>query len=322
MIAHLHVGIDVSKDTLDLSATLDGARLDALRVPNDPSGFEALHAWLLARSPQEGWRVALEATSAYHRALVLWLAGRGVAALVLNPKQARDLARGLGVLRKNDATDARVLAQCARMAWREPTPLPSKERAELQEVSRRIDALVGERAKERSRLLKPSACEGLLESCRRVVAFLDEEIRLLERRWGELLKACEPLRAKHAAVLSVPGVGPVAARVVVSELYAVDRDRSPRECVAYAGLAPQEQTSGTSVRRQTRALTTGNKRLRSALYMGAVSSARHDPGCRGLYERIVAQGKPKKVALVAVMNKTMRRVAAVAKRGTKWTKDP
>lgn len=322
MITHLHVGVDVSKDTLDLSATLDGARFDGLKVANAPSGFEELLAWLASRADASVWRIALEATSAYHRALVLWLAERGVATLVLNPKQARDLARGLGVLRKNDATDAMVLARCARMAWREPTPLPSEERARIQEVSRRIDALVAQRARERNRLLKPCACEALLESCRLLVAFLDGEIARLEALWKGLVKACEPLRAKHAAVLSVPGVGPVAARVVVSELYAVERERTGRECVAYAGLAPQERTSGTSVRRQTRTLATGNKRLRSALYMGAVSSVRHDPGCRELYERIVAQGKPKKLALVAVMNKTMRRVAAVAQRGTPWTKDP
>ena len=298
MITHLCVGVDVSKDTLDLSATSDGARLEALKVANDPEGFALLHAWLSRLSPAEGWRIALEATSASH------------------------LARGLGVLRKNDATDARVLALCARMAWREPTPLPSKERAALQEVSRRIDALTRLRADERKKLLKPGACEPLLESCRRLVAFYDGEPELLEARWSGLLAACEDLRLTHAAVKTVPGVGKVAARVVVSELYVVERERTGRECVAYAGLAPQEQTSGTSVRRQTRAFATGNKRLRTALYMGAVSAIRHDALCRELYARLVGQGRPKKVALVAVMGKILRRVAAVAKRGTKWTKDP
>ena len=322
MITQLFIGIDVSKDTLDVSVTSGDSRFDSRSVTNDAKGFAELFEWLTKFGTLESWRMTLEATSAYHRAFVLWFAEKGVAVLVLNPKQARDLARGLGILRKNDATDAKVLAQCALMAWREPVPLPDVQQAELQELSRRMDVLTRQRASERKRLLRPGACEAFMESCRRLIEFLTQEIEQLEAAWNDVLAVCQDLKATHKVILSIPGVGQVTARVVISEMYVTPRERSVKQCVAYAGLAPQEQTSGTSVRRQTRTFKTGNKRLRTALYMGAVSSIRRDSGCRDLYTRIVGTGKAKKIALVAVMNKILRRIAAVAKRGTVWTPEP
>jgi transposase len=273
---HLFVGNDVSKDTLDISITFDGKRFETLVVSNDAKGFAQLWAWLLLRAAPAAWRINLEATSAYHRAVVEWFAARGVLILVLNPKQARDLAKGLGILRKNDRTDAKVLALCAKMAWREPTPLATGVRFALQEVSRRIDVLTRQKASERKRLLKPGACEGLLASCRRLIQFIEEEIQLLEANWLALLKQCQDLALMHDNVLSIPGVGKVTARVVVSELYVVQRPRTSKECVAYGGLAPQEHSSGTSLRRQEVTFSTGNKRLRTALYMSAISSITRD----------------------------------------------
>ena len=118
----------------------------------------------------------------------------------------------------------------------------------------------------------------------------------------------------------MPGVGHKTAGDVVSELLVAPRQRTVRQCVAYAGLAPHERTSGTSLRKPGRTFATDNKRLRTALYMGAVSTLRCDASSRELYARIVGQGKHKKVAIVAVMSKLMRRIAAVVNRGTPYTK--
>jgi len=147
---------------------------------------------------------------------------------------------------------------------------------------------------------------------------LEKEVERLERQWLEALGRCPELLKAYALALGVPGVGPKTARVVVSELLAAPRQRTVRQCFAYAGLAPHERTSGTSLRKPGRTFATGNKRMRTALYMGAVSNLRTDSESRKLYARIVGQGKHKKVAIVAVMNKLMRRIAAVVNRGTPY----
>jgi len=319
MLHQACTGVDVSKDTLDFALTLDGERFSMRTFSNDKKGHKAAWEWL---SEEAGgpWRLALEATSAYHKAFVAFFSGLGARPLVLNPKQARDLARGLGVLRKDDATDARVLAMCAVMAWREPEALPDAASETLQELSRRLDVLARLAADERKRLQKPGAGKGLLESVRRHLKWLVKEIERLEGEWLEAVVGCPRLFRAYSLALGVPGVGHKTARVVVSELYAAQRQRTVRQCAAYAGLAPHERTSGTSLRRPGRTVSTGNKRLRSALYMAAVSTLRHDAECRDLYLRVTGQGEHAKVGIVAVMNKLLRRIAAVVERGTPYVR--
>ena len=319
-IRHLFVGIDVSKDTLDASSSFDGARFQSERFSNDESGFDQIYGWLSRQCGPELWRVGLEATSAYHRLLVRHFQHREALILVLNPKQARDLARGLGILRKNDATDARVLCLCMQMAWRKPELLPNEAGQRLQEVSRRIDVLVRLRSDEKRRAQKPGACPNLLASIQRHALWLDKEIVRLEGEWLESLNASEELLKSYALALGVPGIGHKTARVVVSEMCATPRSRTVKQCVAYAGLAPQERTSGTSLKKPSSTFGSGNKRLKTGLFMGTLSVVRVDAQSRDLYMRLIGQGKPAKVALVAVMNKTMRRIAAVLNRGTPWMK--
>jgi len=317
-ILHLNIGIDVSKDTLDVAILSSEAKAKTFQVSNGPAGFSKLILQLKKFGASESWRITLEATSAYHRAVVMAMLDIGVKVLVLNPKQARDLARGLGVLRKNDKTDAHVLALCARMAWREPEPIAQGVGFQLQEISRRIEVLSVQRSGEMKRLRKPGLSTLIKESCHRQISLLDDEIALMERAWLETLEESQELKRAYQNIRTVPGCGKATSRKVVSELLAVLRDRTTAQCVAYAGLAPHEQTSGTSIRRKSQTFSTGNKFLRTALYMGAISSIRNDPISKAMYTRLVEAGKPKKVAIVAVMAKLMRRIAAVVKRGTPW----
>lgn len=319
MVLQSSVGVDVSKDTLDAAFTTDGSKFSTRTYPNTTRGFAELWNWLMELSP-EGWKLALEATSAYHKALVRDFAERGIVPLVLNPKQARDLARGLGILRKDDATDARVLALCAKMAWRAPQSLPSLTAEALQEISRRLDVLTRQLAAERKRLLKPGAGKELVASARRHIRWLQAEIEKLEKQWLEALAKIPELVKSYALALGVPGVGPKTARVVISELYATPRERTAKQCAAYAGVSPNDRSSGTSLKKPARTSPAGNKRLRTALYMGAVSTLRFDLECRDLYDRIIGEGKHEKLAIVAVMNKQIRRIHAVVSRGTPFVR--
>lgn len=317
---HLTVGIDVSKDTLDISASNDGCTFRSYKTSNSEAGFCKIHEWLQTIAAPESWRICVEATSSYHKRLVLWFEGRNVQLLVLNPNQARDLAKGLGIMHKSDPADATVLAKCARMAWREPTPIPAGKKADLQEISRRIEVLTKMRADEKRRLKKPAASEAFLTSCHRTIAQFDQEIERLEFDWMELLRKSDDLSQTYDLIRTVPGVGHKTARVLVCELFIVERKRTPKQCAAYAGVAPYEQTSGTSLRKNARTFSTGNRRLRCALYMACIATVRFDPEMKSLYDRIVEQGKAKKVAIVAAMNKMIRRVCAVANRKTPWVR--
>jgi transposase len=162
------------------------------------------------------------------------------------------------------------------MAWREPDcPIDSLSE-ELQEISRRLDVLTRLMADERRRLLKPGAGKALTASSRKHIRWLEAEIERLEGEWLEALNQSPELLKTYLLSLGVPGVGHKTARVVVSELYANSRSRTVKECAAYAGVAPFERSSGTSLRKPSRTSPTGNKRLRTALYMGAVSNLRND----------------------------------------------
>ena len=311
----------MSKDTLDICLKLEEGRSESFKEKNSEEGFEKILERIMRRA-KEGVevRICLEATSSCHKAVCWWMVERGVRVKVLAPKQARDLARGLGILRKNDATDARVLALCSEKAWDEPRLQPGRKASALQELSRRIDCLKSQVADEKKRLGKPSACGLLTSSCRKVIKLLDEEVRRLSELWLKEMKAIKGMKEKHALLLTVPGVGPETARKVLSELYLTDEPKGVDQCVAYAGLAPQESSSGTSLHRKASIHGTGNKQLRTALYMGAVSCSHKDKECRAHYERLIARGKPVKVALAAIMARMMRRIATVVLRGTPWVK--
>jgi len=319
---HLSVGVDVSKDTLDICFLAEDGKKHSFNVKNSHAGFEQIVQKLEKQAPKDSWRITMEATSSCHKALVWHLAKEGVRAWVMAPKQARDLAKGLGIIRKNDATDAYVLAVCSLKNWDEPRRPLTPEQAEIQEISRRIDSLKGQAADEKKRMAKPSACSDLLKSCKRVIKNLDAEIEKLSLLWLVKMKKSEELVKKHRLMLSIPGVGHETARKVLSELLLTDEIKKVKQCIAYAGLAPQECSSGTSLKRKATIHGTGNSFLRTALYMGAISCSRHDTECSAHYDRMLEAGKPKKCALVAIMARMLRRIVTVVNRGTEWIPAP
>ncbi|MEG4990299.1 IS110 family transposase [Microcoleus sp. BR0-C5] len=319
---HLNVGVDVSKDTLDLCFFAKDQIKHSFTVKNSPAGFEQIVKKLEKMAPKDQWRITMEATSSCHKALVWHLAEEGVPAVVMAPNQARSLAKGLGIIRKNDATDAYVLAVCSQKNWKTPRKPPTKEQAELQELSRRIDSLKAQAADEKKRMGKPSACAELIKSCTRVIRLLDKEIQQVSQLWLVKLKQSQELVKKHRLMLSIPGVGPETARKVLSELFLTDELKNVKQCIAYAGLAPQECSSGTSLNRKATIHGTGSRFLRTALFMGAISCSRHDAECSAHYDRMLEAGKPKKCALVAIMARMLRRIVTVVNRGTEWTPTP
>lgn len=306
------LGIDVSKATLE-SVLLEGCgSTKRYACGNDQEG----HRQLADLALSSGAAVCVEATGAHHMALCRELAASGVSVTVLNPKQARDLAKGLGLLHKTDRADALVLARAASMLRPEPSRQRSQAHDELRQISRLIQAFTEERSDSKKRLSNPM-CDLARESLERHIAFLGNEIRLLEKQWDQALKRSPGLSRNYELTLSVWGIGPKSARVIVSELPEDLSDLTPRQIASYAGLVPRQDSSG---KRQGRASIgqSGNSRLRKSVFMPATLAAFRDQEMKDIYQSLLARGRTHMQAITALMHKLLRQVAAVLKRGSHW----
>ena len=312
--APLFAGVDVSKDRLDVclrwSVPERHNEEKAFFVAYDDSGIDALLSRLL-KEPTV--LVILEATGGFERTVVGALAAAGLPVVVINPRQVRDFARATGTLAKTDRIDASILARFAEAVRPAPKPLPDREIRALQAIVARRRQLLGMIAAENNRL--GSAPKAVAKRIKAHIRWLDKE---LSRTEGDLEAAIEssPVLGENEALLrSVPGVGPVLARTLlagVPELGTLTHKR----VAALVGVAPLNRDSGTL--RGRRSVWGGRAEVRAALYMGALVAARRNPVVRGFYERLLAVGKPKKVALVACMRKLLSILNAVLKHRTPW----
>lgn len=302
-------GIDVSKRFLDAHSD----ELGRARFPNDRDGVAALLEWLGGDAV-----VGLEATGSYHCLAAETLAGAGVAVHVYNPRQVRDLARGLGFLVKTDRVDAKVVCACLRLV-ESPFVPRSEAGKELREVSRQIQYLIRLRSDLKKKLAAPGLGAVVAESIARQIRSLNLEVRALEDAWKELLGRSPLHRERFELLLSVPRIGVKTARVIASELPEDLGRFSRRQLAAYFGLAPYDRQSGDSNRRAR--MLHGNSRLRQPLFTCATLAAFADPECRAFAQRLKAKGKHHLTVVCAVMHKLARRAIAVLLRNTPWEEE-
>ncbi len=301
------IGIDVSKQHLDFALHRQGP---AQRVANDPEGIATLVAQLLPLAPQ---LIVLEATGGYEAACALALQDAGLRVLVINPRQARDFAKSQGVLAKTDRVDARVLAQFAATTTLLPRRLPTGPLRELAALVTRRRQVQEQLTAERQR--RPFA-EGLVaESLSAAIAEYTRQLKQLTAAIGRLIRDTPALREPAARLQSVPGVGPVVAATLLGELPELGQ-LSRRQLAALAGVAPLARDSGQH--RGRRHVWGGRASVRGALYMAALVATKHTPVIRAFYQRLLAAGKPKKLALVACMRKLLVILNALVKHASVW----
>jgi transposase len=303
-----HVGIDVSKERLDVCSLPDGGTFS---VANDRAGIDELLARLL-----EGVRpelVVLEATGKYERPAAVAVAAAGIAVAVVNPRQARDFAKAAGRLAKTDRIDAEVLARFAGAVGPRPSVLPDEEARVLQDILLRRRQLLEMIVAEKNRL--QMASEAVARRIAAHLRWLEKELGRVDRELDEAVRESETWRANEELLRSVPGVGPVLARTLLAELPELGTLPRRRLC-ALVGVAPFNRDSGTF--RGKRQVWGGRTPVRAALYMGALVATRHNPVIREFYERLLAAGKPKKVALVACMRKLLSILNAVMRDRVPW----
>lgn len=304
-------GIDVSAQKLMARKRRDGAE-DGKEFANDAAGHRQLIKWLGRQA-----RVCLEATGVYHLQLALALVAARVEVMVVNPRVAKDFAGSLGRRSKTDRVDAAVLLDYVQrmefIAWEAPRPAV----LELRELSRRASELVQTRTNEKNRLHARKASgisRAVVADLEAHIAQLDRRIKAVERTAIEVIKRDSDLNEQVKLVKQARGFGLRSALQLVGELAVLDPTMTTREIVAHAGLDPRTCESGTSVSRQVRISKVGNARIRAILYMNAISAIRHDRGARLFSAQLVARGKKRMQAVVAVMRKLLHGIWIVLQR--------
>jgi transposase len=302
------VGIDVSKDRLDV-AILPGD--EVFFVKRDAEGLDALAARLRPLTPEA---VALEATGGYETVVAATLGAAGLPVVVVNPAQVRSFGRALGQRAKTDPIDARLIARFAAMTRPEIRPLPNEATQRLADLVARRRQIIAMIVAERQRQ-KRFTDRRLQKSIGRLLEALQRELSEVDAEIDTDIRGSSAWREKEDLLASVPGVGPTIARTLIAEmpeLGALDR----RQIAALAGLAPWTRQSGQWKGRSF--IGGGRAPIRAALHMGAITAARHNPALKAFRDRLLAAGKPKMVALVAVARKLLTILNAIIRSGKPW----
>lgn len=301
------VGIDVSKDTLDV-AVLPSE--EDWVIANEERAFPALIARLQELQPT---LIVVEATGGLERPVVVSLTEEGLPAAVINPRRARDFARAKGRLAKTDRIDANVLAALGAALRPEVRPLPDETIQELAKLTALRRALVESLVTARDRLQKTFGNPHPIQQ--EQICWLKEKIKQIDAELQDYIDRHVVLREKFDILCSMKGVGPNTSFVLLSDLPELGRVNR-KEIAALVGVAPFNCDSGKW--RGKRAIWGGRMSVRSALYMAALVASQHNPVIRAFYERLLEAGKPKKVALVACMRKLLVILNAMVKNGTHW----
>lgn len=305
------VGIDIAKQSFDAAIGVAG-RIETFA--NDDDGHDALLAKLAGQAVA---LIVMEATGGLERDLACACQAAGFAVAVVNPRQARDFAKAMGYLAKTDRSDAKALAELARVLARHPErdrfvkTLPTPEQQALSALVARRRQLVAMHVAEHQRLSVSHA------AARKSIEALIQAIRAqLDEVEAELARHIETHHADLAKQLaSVRGIGPATVATLIAEVPELGR-LSRREISALIGVAPFNRDSGQM--RGRRAIFGGRAHVRRGLYMAALAAIRFNAVIKRFYDRLVAAGKPKKVAIVACMRKLLTILNAMVRTGKSW----
>jgi transposase len=302
------VGIDVSKDRLD-AHELPGEQRASF--DNHPAGHDSLIAWCRLYRPQ---RIVLEASGGYETAAVAALARAGLPVIVVNPVQVRRFAQALGVQAKTDRIDARVIAHFAQAVAPEIRPLRDELTAELDALVTRRRQLLEMLGAERQR--RARAAKGpVRKSIDAHIAWLEKQTGNTERDIASLIRSSPLWREKEDILATIKGVGRVTIATVLGALPELGT-LSRQAIAALVGVAPFARDSGSW--RGKRFVGGGRPDVRRALYMAALVASRRNPALRDVYQRLVARGKPKKLALTAIMRKLLILMNSMLRTKTRW----
>jgi transposase len=306
------VGIDVAQQWVDVVVLAGEQKVCQQRVERSSAALKGLAKTLLKHRPQA---VILEATGGLEHVVMSELASAGLAVARMNPKRVRDFARAQGLLAKTDSLDAYALALFGLRMQPQAQTWPKPEQLELAAWQARQQQLIEQRAKERTRLHQ---CQrpALRKSVERVIAFLDKELALVEEKLATLVSRSDAWKQRDALLRSAPGVGNKTAIALMAGLPELG-GASRREIAALAGLAPFARDSGNW--RGRRRIHGGRAAVRTALYMASWTTIRLPGRLQDFYRRLVAAGKPRQLALIAVARKLLLALNEMLRSNQPWS---
>lgn len=308
----LFVGIDVSKAVLDVAIAPTG---ETLTVPNTAEGAQQLVGRLRELGPK---LVVLEASGGLERRAIAALAGAGLPVIAVNPRQVRDFAKATGRLAKTDALDAAVLALFADRIRPQVRPLPDAATQELEALVVRRRQVVDMITAEKNRLSAEPPSARVRTAIGRTIKWLQKQLEEIDSDLDQAVRNSPAWREKDDLLRSVPGVGKVLSRTLLSllpELGSLGR----KQIAALVGVAPLNRDSGTQHGR--RCVWGGRSNVRAVLYMSALTAARFNPVIRAFHARLVTAGKLPKVALVACMRKLLSILNAMIRTNSRWAQE-
>ena len=310
-MADTYIGIDVAKAELVVAVRPTG---ETWTTANDAAGLRELIARVQALDPA---LVVLEATGGYELAAVAALTAAALPVVVVNPRQVRDFGRATGELAKTHAIDARMLALFAERIRPEVRPLADEALEALDALLTRrrqlLEMLVAKR--NRQGQVFGRGTKAVKQSLKAHIAYLERELRMTDTELGRAVRESPAWREKEELYRSVPGVGRVVALALLAELPELGR-LNRKQIAKLAGVAPLARDSGTL--RGKRMIHGGRASLRATLYMAALVASRRNPVIRDFYQRLLAAGKPKKLALTACMRKLLTILNAMARTNVAW----
>jgi transposase len=305
------IGVDIAKDSF-VAARL---RNDTKLFPNSADGAAALLTWASRHYSLAECRFVCESTGPYSRLFAYnLLAHPDASCSIVPPQRVRYAAKAFGRQAKTDRIDAKLILAFAEHTRPQPYAMPEPDILKLEGLRQAIEGL-----KARSRELTneqhamrftPCMPELATEIYSQIQQNLQDGIARLNAEIELIFKHNAALAAQRALLLSIPGIGSLASADLL-RISTVLTQRSPRELAQYAGLAPAQRESGSSIRGRSMISRAGNRALRQLLYMLAVSASRFNPHLKEFYLRLLAAGKPKKLALIAVARKLLLLARAI-----------
>jgi transposase len=304
------VGIDVSKDRLDVCVGSGSGAETLLEFSNDAQGHGKLVRRL--KKARAAVRIALESTGTYSFDVSVALCEAGFEVTVANPRAVHHFAQASMLRTHTDRTAAQCLREFAQRMDCEPWTPPSPQALQLRQIARRVQALTTVAASEKNRLhaleISVSHSSVVAEDIRANIEHLEDRSKRLVAEAREIIEADPVLAENFRFLCSITGFHTLSAVKLLGELVAIPKDLTAKQMVAMAGLNPRHKISGTSVHKPARISKQGNARLRAILYMPALVAKRSDPHVRAFAEKLEARGKAKLQVIVAIMRKLLHSI--------------
>ena len=302
-----YVGVDVSKDTLDIAVH---PRQQSKQFKNSEAGIIGTASYIEGLAPA---LVVMEATGGLEMSLAAALGASGIPVAVVNPRQVRDYAKSMGKLAKTDTIDAQVMADFAAAVHPEPRPLADSQTQELKDILTRRSQLNEMITAEKNRLYRARIPVG--DHIKAHIAWLEQELGDMDSNLRRFIQGSPIWREKDNLLQSVPGVGPILSSTLLAELPELGM-LNRKQIAALAGVAPLNHDSGKF--RGKRTVWGGRAKVRAVLYMATLVATRRNAVIRCFYQRLIVVGKAKKAAITACMRKLLTIMNAMMKHHTPW----